>query len=86
MNAPETFQLQLSRFIRAPREKVFDAFITDTSMRAWQCPRGMHIAALSVDAREGGAYRLDMRARDGPSGWSTLGNGKPAGPCPACRR
>lgn len=65
MNAPETFQLQMSRFIQAPREKVFDAFVTEAAVRQWQCPRGMQVELASVDAREGGNYRVEMRARDG---------------------
>jgi glutathione S-transferase len=65
MNAPhETFELTMQRFIRAPREKVFEAFITPSLMSAWQCPRGMR-AEASAEARVGGAYRVEMRARDG---------------------
>ena len=67
MNAPEMFQLQLSRFIRAPREKVFDAFVDETTLRAWHAPRGMTVASCSVDAREGGRYRIEMRSREGAS-------------------
>ena len=67
MSAEQTFELQLSRFIRAPREKVFDAFVTEAAMRAWQCPRGMHVAAASVDARVDGPWRLEMRSREGSS-------------------
>ena len=61
----ETFTLQLSRFIRAPREKVFDAFVTKELMSAWMGPRGMHIPEVSADARVDGAWRIEMRARDG---------------------
>jgi glutathione S-transferase len=61
----ETFTLQLSRFIRAPREQVFDAFVTKELMGAWMSPRGMHIPEISADARVGGAWRIEMRARDG---------------------
>ncbi|NRF67065.1 SRPBCC domain-containing protein [Aquincola sp. S2] len=65
MNAPnETFELTLTRFIRAPREKVYDAFVTPSLMAAWNCPRGMVVEA-SAEAHVGGAYRLQMRARDG---------------------
>jgi glutathione S-transferase len=62
----ETFTLQLSRFIRAPREQVFDAFVTKELMSAWMCPRGMHIPEISADARVDGAWRIDMRARRPP--------------------
>jgi len=65
MNRAPSFELQLSREIRAPRERVFDAFVTETAMRNWMCPRGMTIPALEVDARVGGGFRLTMRARDG---------------------
>ncbi len=65
MNAPGNFQLQLSRFIRAPREKVFDAFVTEAGMRAWMGPRGLRVPEASVDARPGGLWRVVMLARDG---------------------
>lgn len=67
MNAPEMFTLQMTRFIRAPREIVFDAFVTEASIRQWQSPRGMSVAASSMDARVGGRYRLEMRSREGTS-------------------
>lgn len=65
MTRVETFELQLSRFICAPREKVFDAFVTREALTAWMCPRGMSIPEATVDARVGGRYRVVMRARDG---------------------
>ncbi len=65
MNRAATFELTLNRHIRAPREKVFDAFVTEQAMRAWMCPRGMTIPELALDARVGGGFRLAMRARDG---------------------
>jgi glutathione S-transferase len=64
MNAPQTFDLRLSRFIRAPREKVFDAFVQAEMIRQWMCPRGMGVEAAELDARVGGRYRLTMRTRD----------------------
>lgn len=63
----ESFTLQLTRHIRAPREKVYDAFVKQELMSAWMCPRGMHIPEVSADARVGGAWRIEMRARDGTS-------------------
>jgi len=41
MNPPRTFQLTQRRFIRAPRERVFDAFVRIEHAREWMCPRGM---------------------------------------------
>jgi glutathione S-transferase len=65
MNAPERFELQQSRFIRAPREKVFDAFVDERALRAWKCPRGMSIPQGRSDARHGGEWQVTMLARDG---------------------
>jgi len=64
MNPNETFELTMTRFFRAPREKVYAAFVQPELMGAWQCPRGMAVE-VSADVRVGGAYRLQMRARDG---------------------
>lgn len=61
----ETFELNMSRFIRAPRERVFDAFTQPAELAAWHCPRGMSVAEVSADARVGGAYRIAMQRRDG---------------------
>jgi len=66
MNATaETFELQLSRFIRAPRDKVFAAFVDQALMSQWQCPRGMRVHTASADARVDGSWLVRMRARDG---------------------
>jgi glutathione S-transferase len=65
MNAPERFELQQTRFIRAPREKVFDAFVNEQALRAWHCPRGMTVTEGRSDARSGGQWQLAMVARDG---------------------
>ena len=61
----EPFALDMSRFIRAPRDKVFNAFIDPTLLAAWHCPRGMHVGEVSVDAQVGGTYRIVMQRRDG---------------------
>lgn len=65
MNRPATFDLEMSRFIRAPRERVFDAFVQREALSAWMCPRGMHAAEVEVEARIGGRYRIVMRSRIG---------------------
>lgn len=65
MNRVATFDLKLSRFIRAPREAVFDAFVRREAIAAWMCPRGLTLPDVSVDPRVGGRFRLSMRARTG---------------------
>jgi glutathione S-transferase len=65
MKEAATFHLEIERFIRAPREKIFEAFTQESLLKAWHCPRGLTVAEAAVDARVGGAYRLVMAARDG---------------------
>jgi glutathione S-transferase len=65
MNAPERFELQQTRFIRAPREKVFAAFTDEAMLRQWHCPRGLSVTHSRCDARASGQWQLHMQARDG---------------------
>lgn len=60
-----THQLDLTRFIRAPRARVFEAFMSEAGFRAWMGPRGLTLPEVAVDARVGGRYRVAMQARDG---------------------
>ena len=60
-----TFELEMTRFIRAPREKVFEALTDEAAMAAWHCPRGLHVGEVSTDLRVGGRYRITMVTRDG---------------------
>lgn len=65
MNKVATFELTLTRSIRAPREKVFDAFVTPALMKRWMCPRGMTLPEADADPRPGGRFSITMLARDG---------------------
>jgi glutathione S-transferase len=65
MSEAATFELTMTRFIRAPRERVYDAFVDVAALRIWKCPRGMHVAEIAVDPRIGGSWRMVMRSRDG---------------------
>ncbi|WP_455281314.1 SRPBCC domain-containing protein [Cupriavidus necator] len=65
MTEAATFHLEMTRQIRAPRERVFDAFTDQAALAVWHCPRGMQVLEASADARVGGRYRLVMGAKDG---------------------
>lgn len=65
MNDDTALKVEVSRFIRAPRERVFDAFVTEAGVRTWMCPRGLTLPEVRLDARVEGRYRLTMLARDG---------------------
>lgn len=65
MTKAATFQLEMTRFIRAPRDRVFDAFTDQAALAVWHCPRGMSVLEASADPRVGGRYRVVMGGRDG---------------------
>jgi glutathione S-transferase len=65
MTARDTFDLTLKRVIRAPRQKVFDAFTKPDLVRQWMGPRGFKVTALEMEPRAGGRYRLTMQHRHG---------------------
>ncbi|AIF47566.1 SRPBCC domain-containing protein [Dyella japonica] len=60
-----TFELEMTRFIRAPRDKVFEALTDEAAMAVWHCPRGMHMGEVSSDLRVGGRYHITMAGKDG---------------------
>lgn len=65
MTARDTFDLTLTRVIRAPRQRVFDAFVDADLLRLWFAPRGFSVTGATVDARVGGRYRMTMKQRTG---------------------
>jgi glutathione S-transferase len=65
MTARDTFDLTLTRTIRAPRAKVFDAFLNPEQLRRWFGPRGHTVAETTVDAKIGGRYRIQMQPMAG---------------------
>src|SRR5438067_9987127 len=65
MTARDTFDLTITRTIRAPREKIFEAFIKPELARKWFGIRGFTITRADIDARVGGHYRMTMQPRNG---------------------
>ncbi len=57
--------LTLTRRFRAPRARVFRAFTDPAELARWWGPRGYRCGAIALDARQGGAYRIEMIAGDG---------------------
>ena len=58
-------ELVITRVFDAPRERVFDAWIDPGQLAQWWGPKGFTNPVCEVDARPGGAIRIDMRAPDG---------------------
>ena len=61
--------LNLSRVIRAPREKVFAAWTQPELLRQWWGPGPVTCPQAEVDLREGGAWRLANLQPDGSIVW-----------------
>ena len=56
----ETFKLQQTRIIRAPRKLVYEAWTNPEIMKEWFGPAGMFCPNAQADVRVGGDYRIDV--------------------------
>lgn len=69
MNAAGT-HLQVKKFIRATRERVFEAWTNPALMKLWYAPGPMSVAAVTSEPKTGGRYSVEMvgeGACDGPT-------------------
>jgi uncharacterized protein YndB with AHSA1/START domain len=58
--------LQATRVIKAPREKVYDAFIVPELRKQWWASKpGYSCTICEIDARVGGDYRINMLTTEG---------------------
>jgi len=57
--------LEVRRTIRAPRQRVFDAWTKPEELKAWHAPGPLTVSLAEIDLRPGGKYRIHMRAPDG---------------------
>ena len=57
--------LEVRRTIRAPRQRVFDAWTKTEELKAWHAPGPLTVSFAEIDLRPGGAYRIHMREPDG---------------------
>jgi uncharacterized protein YndB with AHSA1/START domain len=60
-----TNEVAISRVFKAPRARVFDAFVDETKLARWWGPHGFTITTEEFDARPGGRWRFTMH---GPNG------------------
>lgn len=58
-------EVSLTRRISAPPEAVFRAWTDGSQLAEWCGPKGFTNPVCMVDARVGGALRIDMRSPDG---------------------
>jgi len=63
--APETYTLTMERIFKAPRELVFEAVADPERFQVWWGPKGCNSVVNELDARVGGAYRVEMHIPNG---------------------
>lgn len=61
--APEDFLI--SRWLSAPRARVYQAWVDPAQLRQWWAPKGFTCPVCEMDLRPGGRYRWDMLSPDG---------------------
>jgi uncharacterized protein YndB with AHSA1/START domain len=64
MTAPRPV-VEVAAIIRAPRELVFDAWLTPARLGAFLCAGDSHVAGLEIDPRVGGEFRVVMSSERG---------------------
>ena len=62
---PRERDYSFTRFIDAPRERVFKAWIDPKDLALWWGPKGFTNPHCELEARPGGVIRIDMRGPDG---------------------
>jgi glutathione S-transferase len=65
MSTDTSTSLQLTRVIKAPRERVFAAWTEPSIMTQWSAPEGYLVQEAEVDLRVDGAFRVRMESPEG---------------------
>jgi len=63
--SPSAPRVEVSVVIRAPREVVFDAWLTREQMARFLCAGDTHVATIEVDPRPGGRFHIVMASDRG---------------------
>ena len=65
MKTEQNTSLEIRRVIKAPRDRVYAAWIDPAQMKQWFGPVDVKTNNLLVDARVGGEFRWDLTNADG---------------------
>src|SRR5437016_12878326 len=57
--------LTITRFFKAPCERVFEAFTKKEAIEGWFGPEGFTVPSVAIDVRHGGKYRIEMHSPEG---------------------
>lgn len=64
MKSSET-RLQIQKYIRARRDKVFEAWTKPEIIKEWIAPGASTVPALEVELKVGGSFRIEMKGEMG---------------------
>ena len=59
------FAVEVSRVVRAPRSRVYRAFLDPELVARWLAPDDSSVSTATVDERVGGVHRVEMLTSDG---------------------
>ena len=57
--------LEIKRFIKAPRDRVYRAWTDPAQLKEWWGPEGVQTRNFTADARVSGKYRWDLLNQEG---------------------
>jgi len=61
----EKTSLEIVRFIKAPTDRVYDAWTDPAQLREWFGPENVRTRNIEADVRVGGEYRWDLTNSEG---------------------
>lgn len=59
--------LELTRVFKAPRERVWDAWSTESELQKWWGPKGCKLSTHGMEFRPGGFFHYEMKFTNTPS-------------------
>jgi uncharacterized protein YndB with AHSA1/START domain len=62
----KTYSFKITKTIKAPRKKVYEAWTDLKAAKKWSVPEGCTITSLKSNFKVGGKYRLAMKTPYGP--------------------
>ena len=65
INQKPAFELDMTRVINAPRERVYEAWTKPEPMAQWFAPKPYELIIHKMDFRSGGRFSMAMRGPDG---------------------
>jgi uncharacterized protein YndB with AHSA1/START domain len=65
MKTEENVRLEIKRFIKAPRDRVYAAWTDPAQLKQWFGPENVRTRNITADVRVGGKYRWDLTNPEG---------------------